>query len=133
VQCQVPRHGLSLCVCRFVPLLLPGDLGDFYFQCFSPFKLDEITIKLQIEPKPLQPKEGDNKRECGIKPRHVDVRGIVASLRLTLAVRTPNDRERKYISKMEVRDFFFDTVRHLGSSTAANWVSFDLNVSCSSC
>ena len=23
--------------------------------------------------------------------------------------------------------------RHLGSSTAANWVSFDLNVSCSSC
>jgi len=24
-------------------------------------------------------------------------------------------------------------VVHLGSSTAANWVSFDLNVSCSSC
>ena len=26
-----------------------------------------------------------------------------------------------------------DEFRHLGSSTAANWVSFDLNVSCSSC
>jgi len=29
--------------------------------------------------------------------------------------------------------YFYMTLRHLGSSTAANWVSFDLNVSCSSC
>jgi len=29
--------------------------------------------------------------------------------------------------------FLWGPSRHLGSSTAANWVSFDLNVSCSSC
>jgi len=29
--------------------------------------------------------------------------------------------------------WLFNESRHLGSSTAANWVSFDLNVSCSSC
>jgi len=33
----------------------------------------------------------------------------------------------------EMRADAFQEIRHLKSSTAANWVSFDHNVSCSSC
>jgi hypothetical protein len=40
------------------------------------------------------------------------------------------------INKIEIsaqHEFLEPIYGHLGSSTSANWVSFDLNVSCSSC
>jgi len=51
---------------------------------------------------------------------HLDLYSLYMEYRVNMYVRVCTEKRTKKTG-------------HLGSSTAANWVAFDLNVSCSSC